>query len=497
MKHLSRAPPAHQFPSFTIAKKSNTMKRIILLVCFMACCGCAGAQGWFELGTGANALKANAPIYTISSDTFGNIYAAGLFNDSNWVFAKRYVAKWDCFTHIWSQLGTGSNALNANGEVYTICSDKHGNIYAAGGFTDSTLLGRIAEGYEYVAKWDGITWSHLGAGNNPMNLFIAGVINTICVDDSGNVYAAGNFPDSSWSYYVAKWNGSTWSELGSLNANLFINSICVDDSFNVYAAGDFTDAAGHTYVAKYSPATGLWTELGTGFDSGTYELEVQSMVSDTPNHLYIALNCIHGVAYSNVFKWNGTIWNELGTLNGNSYTRAICKGDSGSVFAAGAFTDSNGYSYVGKYSSQTNAWEELGRGSNALNANHSINSICLDRYNHVFAGGAFYDTVTSINFDSYVAEYGVSTLGISGEKRGNSNWIVFPNPATNEINILYPDFGATIIFDYLIADATGRIWKSGQLNTKPGSEAKINTSDIPCGVYLLRINENIFKIVKK
>ena len=58
--------------------------------------------------------------------------------------------------------------------------------------------------------------------------------------------------------YVAKWNGSTWAELGGLNslaANNYIVSLCNDAAGNVYAGGEFTNVIGKYYVAKFGNAT--------------------------------------------------------------------------------------------------------------------------------------------------------------------------------------------------------------------------------------------------
>ena len=54
----------------------------------------------------------------------------------------------------WSELG-GLNGLGANGTIYSMCKDAVGNIYAAGTFTNSS-------GNRYVAKYNGTSWSELG-----------------------------------------------------------------------------------------------------------------------------------------------------------------------------------------------------------------------------------------------------------------------------------------------------------------------------------------------
>ena len=70
----------------------------------------------------------------------------------------------------------------------------------------------------------------------------------------------GFFTNSGGNYYVAKWNGSAWSELGGLNAlaaNGFINSVFSDAAGNIYAGGNFTNSSFNNYVAEYNSGTGI------------------------------------------------------------------------------------------------------------------------------------------------------------------------------------------------------------------------------------------------
>ena len=61
----------------------------LLLSALFLFCSLIKAQSWSELG-GVNGLAAIANIYSICSDASGNIYAAGYFNNSsgNWYVAK-------------------------------------------------------------------------------------------------------------------------------------------------------------------------------------------------------------------------------------------------------------------------------------------------------------------------------------------------------------------------------------------------------------------------
>ena len=124
--------------------------------------------------------------------------------------------------------------------------DLSGNVYVPRGFANPGYLNC------YIDKWNGTSWDDLRKGSDG-SLFNYD-IHSLCTDKSGNVYAAGDFWNTSDKQYVAKWDGISWTELGlgskGLNATDRIMSLCTDASGNVYAAGFFTNATGY-YVAKY------------------------------------------------------------------------------------------------------------------------------------------------------------------------------------------------------------------------------------------------------
>ncbi len=78
------------------------------------------------------------------------------------------------------------------------------HLYAGGDFT--TAGGRTAN---HIAKWNGSSWSALGSGVND-------TVYALAVSGSA-VYAGGNFTTAGGNAanYIAKWNGSSWSALGS------------------------------------------------------------------------------------------------------------------------------------------------------------------------------------------------------------------------------------------------------------------------------------------
>ena len=292
---------------------------------------------WKALGN----LNTDSSIYSLAVDPSGNVYAAGNFINSsgNW-----YVAKWN--GSVWTELG--NNTLNANGFINTIATDNAGNVYAAGTFSDVNQ-------YTYVAKWNGSNWSELGTGANVLNSF--GAINSIAADNSGNVYAVGNFYDTT-GFYVAHWNGTNWSELGD-SKQIFVSAedeapisyVATDNYGNVYATGGFLDSYGYYYITKWNGSS--WSEMGTGSNILKANNQIQSIVADSSGNIYVGGNFINSNGNHYVAKWNGTSWNELGlpnnTLNANNDVCAIAADRYENIYAAGSFTDTSKYQYVAKF----------------------------------------------------------------------------------------------------------------------------------------------------
>lgn len=108
----------------------------------------------------------------------------------------------------------GINTSSFNATVLSIATDINNNVYAAGLFTNEIF----PSGNNYVAKWDGTSWNELGG--NKTSTFNSW-INSIITDKTGYVYAAGNFTKgSSYNiyYYVAKYTQTLPVKLSSISA---------------------------------------------------------------------------------------------------------------------------------------------------------------------------------------------------------------------------------------------------------------------------------------
>ena len=79
------------------------------------------------------------------------------------------------------------------------------NVYVGGVFTNVNNNGTVLTSADYVARWDGTSWSALGSGTSD------GVY-ALALDGAGNPYAGGIFTTAGGSAanFVARWTGS-WS----------------------------------------------------------------------------------------------------------------------------------------------------------------------------------------------------------------------------------------------------------------------------------------------
>lgn len=206
----------------------------------------------------------------------------------------------------WSVLGTKTDTTFKNRAISSVITDVNGNVYAAS--HDFTYLNRKS----YVNKWNGTQWILLGD-----TTIFNNIVKEIAVDASGNVYAGGYFTNSSGNRYVAKWNGKEWSELGKnvYTFNSLINTVITDNKGNVYAAGAFynnSGTIGKMYVAKWDGIS--WSELG-GKNTSTFNSFIHKITSDANGNIYAAGYFSNENGYTYVAKWNGKEWSELGGKN--------------------------------------------------------------------------------------------------------------------------------------------------------------------------------------
>jgi len=234
------------------------------------------------------------------------------------------IARWD--GNSWSTLGSGLENSGGYGDPSVRDIAENGSdVYVGGIFT-------IAGGNPaaYAARWDGSSWSALGSG---VNNFIW----AIAVGGS-DVYAAGRFGQAGGNpaSAIARWDGTTWHNMG-IGLSDHAYAIAVDGPV-VYVGGVFTRAGGFD-----SPRIACWVEWPTGIDPSVEGAETSLGISPNPmstgaNLLFksIGLSPLTLSVYDTAGRHVRT--QDLGTLPVGSHTHYWdgCDG-SGSPLASGVY----------------------------------------------------------------------------------------------------------------------------------------------------------------
>jgi hypothetical protein len=311
-------------------------------------------SSWSPLGGGLRSGAVNPGCICVSAlavfdDGSGpELYAGGDFFFAGSVSAI-HIAKWN--GHEWSAVGPGltsHDGLSAISSVRSLAVFDDGSgpaLYAGGEFDRAGTLA-----VNHIARWNGTSWSALGAGMGDALGSSFPSVNALAVFDDGSgpgLYAAGEFASAGGqpANRIARWNGSAWSPLGSgigvLGYGVYALASYDDGTGpGLFAAGSFTTAGGlpAIRIAKWNGSA--WSSLGAGLSpESAKSLAVWNDGSGPA--LYVAGpfdgpvgSTTHGIA-----KWNGISWSGLGIG---------LLGESLDSFALSVFDDGRGSAlYVG------------------------------------------------------------------------------------------------------------------------------------------------------
>jgi hypothetical protein len=305
---------------------------------------------WESLGSaiaGGNAFfpTAVAALAVFDDGSGPALYAAGNFTIAG-AGSANYVAKWDGTA--WSALGTGLSGGTTYATSLCVYDDGTGPaLYAGGNF--SSAGGVTAN---YVAKWDGAAWSSLGAGAGSTTGTSAYVVETMAVYDHGTgpgLYVGGalNRAGGAPANYVARWDGISWSPLGS-GTNGYVFSLAAYDAgegAQLYASGVFSTAGGipATNIARWDGSS--WAALD-GNVYGTPPRGSLAVYDDGcgPRLFVGGVNEIDGINAGGIAKWDGEDWACLGAGLGAvpaGTVRALHSHDDGSgraLFMGGGYS---------------------------------------------------------------------------------------------------------------------------------------------------------------
>jgi hypothetical protein len=207
-------------------------------------------------------------------------------------------------------------------------------LYVGGSFVSAGEVNA-----QHIARWNGTTWSEVGGGCGGDVLCLA-VLN----DGSGDaLYAGGSFLIAGGVLVngIAKWDGTSWSALGSGVAGGSPNGVralcAFDDGTGpaIYAGGRFVIAGGVTVNNLARWKNGAWSAVSGGVINATFATDVDvdalAVYDDGSGPaLFVGgyFNRAGTVHVSGIARWNGAHWAAL-TVDTFMIVHALAVWDDG------------------------------------------------------------------------------------------------------------------------------------------------------------------------
>lgn len=283
-------------------------------------------------------------------------------------------------------------------------------LYLGGQFT---IIGGISA--NKIARYNTSTgeWTALGTGLS--GTYVGGTAECVAITVmGGSVYAGGNFADAGGVTVrgIAKWDGSSWSKVGSGAYGGFNNSVtCLaNDGTTLYAGGNFTHffiaaspfQTACDYVAKFTGTT--WVVMDSGIQSNCLALEL-----DGAGNLWAGCGISGFPAYPTIEMWNGSTWITPADLPDNRvYTIKAIGTD---VYFGGPFENVGSLPalHIAKWDGLS--WSALGDGlSGAPGGNYALNMVSY--LNDLYVVGMFK------NQGNYIARWSGGSWWALGEGLG-------------------------------------------------------------------------------
>jgi hypothetical protein len=290
------------------------------------------------------------------------------------------IARWDGAS--WSALGAG-----CKGGVSCI-GILGSDIYVGGGFTN---VGGVSA--RSFAKWDGVSWTTWPTTDGVFQYPLNDTPNRMLVKD-GSLYVGGLFNQAGdvIANHVARYDGGNFYALGGKPANGFatppINVSCIGQGDDGIYVGGLLTAAGKTLANRIARWDGTnWNDVGGGTMGGASSANRVLAIAGLGSDVYVGgtFTNVGGIDVSNIAHWDGANWWSMGF--GFDSSVGVLAATAGAVYAGGSFTNvvDTFFSFPVNHIAMWDGfnWNSLGSGVNA-----TVNSIAVSGGN-VYIGGAF------------------------------------------------------------------------------------------------------------
>lgn len=395
------------------------------------------------------------------------------------------------------------NGCTNNNQTYinSMCVFNN-ELYVGGNF--SAIGGIVAHG---IAKWNGNTWSSVGAGN---------FIQTGCVSDiivyNSNLYFTAD--------KLYKWNGSSIQDFTYFNTATQTTQTVFGTDLHVFN-GELYISIGGSKILKYNGSAfseiifdynligsvrcidNLNNSLYVGSDKGLFNYqngnwsECNGITTDVPdvfdiepynNELYVlgAFNSIGGLSVNNFVKYNGSSWENVSFPNGFFPITNLL---SGWTMGTNHLRTMNNELYLAhtlaSNQQQSPIFSPLTKFNGSqwvqISQNNSIGGGCSAIYNNeLYCGGKIGVFQSGVVLGNIVKLQGSAGF----DEIENQRIQISPNPTKDIISIKGEK---NINQPFSIFDQMGCEVFKGKLT---GTETEVNLSSLSKGMYTLKIEGN-------
>jgi hypothetical protein len=447
--------------------------------------------------------------YSVSLSSDGSIVAIGAPQTNN-NSDSGYVRIYENQSGTWVQIGTDINGYAVGdrlGESVSLSSD--GSMVAIGApqtnESDSGYVRiyenisgtwvQIGQDIEGEAADDGLGYS-VSLSSNGSTVAIGARFNDGNGSDSGHVRVYENQSDS-WVQIGVDIDGKAAEDNSGFSLSLSSDGsvVAIGAPFN---SGNGTYSG---YVQVYENQSGTWVQIGQDIDSEAAIDRSGWSVSLSSDGSVIAIGAPYNdengtdAGHVRVYKNQSDTWVQLGqdidgSAAGDLYGNSVSLSSDGSIVAIGGpLNDINGSGsgHVRIYQNISDVWTQIGTDINGEAAGDLSGwSVSLSSDGSVVAIGARQNDGNGSN-SGYVRVYDLSAV-LSTDSFNIELSRVYPNPATTEIQITLKN--NLQLLKVNVYNQLGQFIKESKTNI-------VNVSDLSKGMYLVEIETNQGKGIKK
>lgn len=307
-------------------------------------------------------------------------------------------------------------------------------------------------------------WDHVGVGSTSTTASLNGTsVTALNTDNPGVLYVGGNFTSAGGNAdakRIARWNGTTWSALGTTplsNGGVFAIAY---HAGKVYAGGTFVNAGGDPnadFLAVFDGSS--WAPFCTSTVPGPAFSGNVNALQIIGNTLYVGGSFADGAGIASADYLVGcdlttgaassTVDSDAHAFSGSVY--ALTADSTGTLYAGGGFINVEAIPAADHVAAYNGSWSAMGTGPSGPAIDGYVRSLTASGTN-VYVGT---DSVNVAGIDNgdHVALWNAATLAwsaVGANTAGTNGWF----PASATIDAL-AHYGSIIVAAGSFQDANG------------------------------------------